>query len=342
MLPVVDAHLDLAYNVLFGRDLRLTAAEIREQEKREEKSCMVTIPELKKGGVALAVGSIFVSPKEFPESTDIEFDPDRAAEAKKEVGVYQTWEDEGIVRIIRGRDSLAEHMSAWEDDRMPGILIAMESAEPIASPDELEWWFDAGVRMIGPAWGPTRYCGGFAGQRGQATGFTPMGRDLVAGMSDMGIPLDLAHSSVELFWEGLESDVPHVVTTHTTPRELLGVERMPNGEMMNALASRGGIVGLGMGNMFLAQSWFGEGGDRPPIPLSTAGEVFKLMADSAGWDHVGIGSDLDGGIGVEESPVELDTIADMRKLEDVLPEEVAPGVLGGNWLRFFREALPPA
>ena len=338
-LPVVDAHLDLAHNVLAGRDLTLTPTEIRQKEQRREKQSMVTIGELSKGGVAIVFGSIFVSPREFPESTDIEFDRERAAEAKKEVEVYQSWEDQGLVRLIRTKSSLEEHLALWKEDRKPAVMITMESAEPIESPDELGWWYDAGVRMIGPAWGPTRYCGGFAGQNGQAKGLTPLGHELVAAMKDLRIPFDTAHSSVELFWEALSADLPHVVCTHTSPRELNGVDRMPDAAMMKALAERGGIVGLGLGNMFVDSSWWGEG-ERGPVSLDSVGRTFEMMAAAAGWDHVGIGSDLDGGIGVEESPVELDTIADIRKIGEVLPEDARAGVLGGNWLDFMRQALP--
>ena len=215
----------------------------------------------------------------------------------------------------------------------------MEGAEPIERPDELQWWFDAGLRMIGPAWGPTRYCGGFTGSRGIASGFTDIGRELVAGMKELSIPLDLAHSSVELFAEGVASDHPSVCCTHTTPRELMGIERMPDGAAMKALADRGGVIGLGLGNIFLSKRWWGDG-DRGPVPVSTVGEVFELMARSAGWDHVGIGSDLDGGIGLDESPVELESIADIVKIGDTIPPEAHAGVLGENWIRFLRGALP--
>jgi membrane dipeptidase len=70
------------------------------------------------------------------------------------------------------------------------------------------------------------------------------------------------------------------------------------------------------------------------------GEVFELMARSAGWDHVGIGSDLDGGIGVDESPVELESIVDIAKIGETIPPEAHAGVLGENWIRFLRGALP--
>jgi membrane dipeptidase len=112
---------------------------------------------------------------------------------------------------------------------------------------------------------------------------------------------------------------------------------MPDAEMMRALAQRGGMIGLGLGNMFVKPSW--NTGDTP-VPLSRVGEVLALMADAAGWDHVGIGSDLDGGIGLDESPEGLESIGDIGKIGDVVPADARDGVLGANWIRFLQSALP--
>jgi membrane dipeptidase len=271
------------------------------------------------------------------EGTDHDADPELVARGKQQVALYRQLEDEGRVRIIRTQALLDDHLRLWDTDHVPGLLIAMEGAEPIESPDDLRWWIDAGVRMIGTAWGPSRYSGGFAGSHGVAGGLTPIGKELVAAMKDLSVALDLAHSSVELFWDGVHSDHPHVVCTHTSPREVLQRDRMPNGEMMQALAERGGVVGLGLGNMFVEPSW--NAGD-PPVPLARVGEVLTLMAHAAGWNHIAIGSDLDGGIGLDESPDSLDSVGDIGKIGDTLPADARDGVLGDNWLRFLYEALP--
>jgi membrane dipeptidase len=335
---IVDAHIDLGWNMANGRDPRIPVAETRHVEAKDSQQCMVSLPDMRDGRVALFFGSIFVM-RGVKEGTDHDVDPEIVARGKHQVDLYRQLEDEGLVRIIRTRSSLDDHLTAWSDDRVLGLLIAMEGAEPIESPDDLQWWFDAGVRMIGPAWGPSRYCGGFAGPHGVPGGFTPAGKELVAGMKTLGLPLDLAHSSVELFWEGVESDLDVVVCTHTSPREVLKRDRMPDAEMMRALAKRGGVVGLGLGNMFVEPEW--TAGDDP-VPLARVGEVLSLMASAAGWDHVGIGSDLDGGIGLDESPAGLESIGDLAKIGDVVPDGARDGVLGGNWLRVLRGALPTA
>ena len=330
----------MAWNAVNGRRLELTAAEVRAKEQKTEQECMVTLPELRRGGVAVVFGSIFVRPKHTGKDEDPVFDEDTHSEGLAQADVYRRWEDEGLVRLIRDRGSLAAHLESWQDDSIPGVVVAIEGAEPIKDPDELTRWFELGVRSIGTAWGFSRYSGGYSGSWGRPGGFTPMGRELLAGMLELGILLDVAHGSAELRAEGIALAPGRVCCTHTSPREVIGIERMPDTSEMKALAEVGGVTGLGLGGIFLDRGWWGEGGERPPLPLRLAAEVFEVMAGGAGWDHVGIGSDLDGGIGVQESPDELESIADLGRLADFLPPDAAAGVMGENWIRLLERVLP--
>jgi membrane dipeptidase len=71
----------------------------------------------------------------------------------------------------------------------------------------------------------------------------------------------------------------------------------------------------------------------------------RHIRDLAGnANHVAIGTDLDGGLGRDQIPVEIRTIADLPKLADALadanfPDDAIRDVMGGNWMRFFRSAL---
>jgi membrane dipeptidase len=108
---------------------------------------------------------------------------------------------------------------------------------------------------------------------------------------------------------------------------------------MHALAERAGVIGLVLYNGFLEPGW---NGDRS-ISV-TLNEHLRRHADHVarvcGWSYVGIGSDLDGGFGLEESPSEIDTVADLHRVGEVVPTEVREAVLGANWLRFLRSSLP--
>jgi len=64
------------------------------------------------------------------------------------------------------------------------------------------------------------------------------------------------------------------------------------------------------------------------------------VARLIGWERVAVGSDMDGGLGVDETPLELDTAADLARVGDAAPLEAREGFLGGNWLRFLERALP--
>ena len=63
-------------------------------------------------------------------------------------------------------------------------------------------------------------------------------------------------------------------------------------------------------------------------------------------NHVGLGSDFDGGFGAESIPAGMDTIADLGRIAPALGEELGYGdediaaIMGGNWLRLLQEALP--
>ncbi len=133
--------------------------------------------------------------------------------------------------------------------------------------------------------------------------------------------------------------ITRVCVSHANARALTPTDRHLSDDVIRIVVARGGVIGLVLYNAFLEPRW------RQNQPLTvTLGEHLRRQAEYiagiGGWDHVGIGSDLDGGFGREESPAEIDTIADLRKVGSVVPAEAREGVLGTNWLNFLRAALP--
>jgi membrane dipeptidase len=92
-------------------------------------------------------------------------------------------------------------------------------------------------------------------------------------------------------------------------------------------------------NGFLDPSWR-RGGSTEVSVADHVRRHAEHIAGVAGWESVGIGSDLDGGFGRAECPVEIETIADLHEVGSMAPAEAREGVLGGNWLRFLRAMLP--
>ena len=208
-------------------------------------------------------------------------------------------------------------------------------------------WWARGVRAIGLTWGRTRYAAG----TGAPGGLTQMGRELLRAMRQRGLILDTSHLAEQAFFEALEFFPDRVMASHSNPRALLQVsgiepvvpaDRHLSDEMIRAIGARGGVIGLNLINYFLEPRWTLT---DQTIPVSIFDQCKKLLEHNAvliGWDRLGIGSDLDAGMSLDCSPLELDTIADFARFAEVVPAEARDGVLGQNWLRFLRASLPVA
>lgn len=349
-VPIVDSHLDLAENVTFcGRDLTLTVNELREREKQTEEQAMVTLPELERGGIAVVFATIFpgvpaknASPERAAEPGAYSTPEEAEANGLQQVELYETWERQDRIRLIKSVTDLEDHLKLWTGDRKPGLVMLMEGADAILSPEDLPRWWRRGLRMIGLTWGDTRYATGVGA--GSTTlkpgGLTAQGAVMLEKMAEFGFIWDISHLAEDGVWQGLEMGTPRVCASHANAQALTPTNRHLSDDVIRAVAERGGVVGVTLCNSFLDPSWKE---DKPTaITLEHVRRHAEHMAKLGGWNVVGIGSDLDGGFGLEETPVELDTIADLHKLGSIAPAERSADILGGNWLRFLRSALPAA
>jgi len=348
-LPLVDSHLDLAENVtLFGRDLTLGVAEIRALEKRTTRQATVSLPELERGGIAVAFATVTAG--FLAEDVGENFEPRSAlyctseeaeAQALAQIGLYQGWEELGRVRLLGSVNDLDHHLQLWRHDRKPGLVLLMEGADPIVHVRDLPKWWQRGVRMIGLTFGDTNYGTGVAG--GSPTfrwgGLTSQGFELLGQMAELCFIWDISHLAEEGVWQGLELDFPRVCASHATARALIPTDRHLSDEVIRTVAERGGVIGLMLYNGFLEPGWKGDQSVSVTLDEHLRRHA-NYIANLSGWEHLGVGSDLDGGFGLEESPSEIDTVADLHKVGSVLPAEVRRAVLSTNWLNFLRSSLP--
>lgn len=360
--PVVDAHLDLAFNALLnGRDLTRTVDEIRATELRDREQSMVSLPDLSRAGVAVVCATLFVEPATVWSAaymnnmtaktrSRVYSTPQEAEKlALEQLELYQRWQDDGHARIITNKATLEEHLRRWPTDLKLGLIVLMESADPIVEPDNLERWHRRGLRMISLAWGQSRYAGG----TGSTGGLSAEGRELLQGMRELGIVHDVSHLAEEAFWEGLEVGHHALCATHSNARNLLPT---PQGEspnlppnrhlsdaMIDAIGRENGVIGVNLINAFLDARWrIGQpAGTNPAVHLGQQARAqTEYLAGRIGWDKVGVGSDIDAGAGGEETPQDLQRASDYPNLARLAPESHQEAVLGGNWLRFFARALP--
>lgn len=348
-LPLVDSHLDLAENVtLFGRDLTLSATEIRAIEKRATRQATVSLPDLERGGIAVVFATVtggFLAAdvgEGFEPRSAIYHTPEEAeAQALTQIALYEEWQKQGRARLLKSVDDLDHHLRLWRQDHKPGLVLLMEGADPIVRVRDLPRWWQRGLRVIGLTYGDTACGSGVAG--GSPTfkqgGLTPEGFALLDAMAELGFIWDISHLTEEGVWQGLERNFPRVCASHANARALTPTDRHLSDNVIRAVAERDGVIGLVLYNKFLEPRWTQD----KPIPVSLDEHLRRHadhVASLVGWDHIGIGSDLDGGLGLEESPVEIDTVADLYKVGADVPAEAREGVLSANWLNFLRAALP--
>ena len=348
-LPLVDSHLDLAENVtLFGRDLTLSAVEIRMSEQRTTRQATVSLPELQRGGIAVAFATVtagFLAEdvgEDFESRSAIYRTPEEAeAQALGQIKLYESWDEQGRARLLRSVDDLDHHLQFWQNDRKPGLVMLMEGADPIIDVRDLPNWWQRGLRMIGLTFGDTNYGVGVGGGSPafKQGGLTPVGLELLGQMAELGFIWDISHLAEEGIWQGLDLEFPRVCASHANARALTPTDRHLGDEVIRAVAEQDGVIGLVLYNGFLEPSWKQDRSISVTLNKHLRRHA-NYIADLSGWNHLGIGSDLDGGFGLEESPLEIETVADLYKVGLVVPAEVREAVLSTNWLNFLRSSLP--
>ncbi len=331
---IVDAHLDLAYNAVRGRDVLRPAIE---QTPDEEGIPSVGLPDLRAGDVGLVCATIFAAPA-VNGAPGYQNADEAHDEATKQLDWYHAQEQAGQFRFVTAGwsgDPPEEPSSATAP--LPAIIL-LEGADPIRTPAEASHWFDRGVRIVGLAWKQTRYAGG----TGMPGPLTAEGVELVRELDRVGMIHDTSHLAEESFWQLMDLADGPVIASHSNCRTLVPTDRQLSDAMIRAIVERGGVIGINFFDKFL---------QRPHIyktrraTLKDVVEHMKHICELAGdAKHVAIGTDMDGGLGREEIPKEIQTSADLYKLADALADggfadEDVLQIMGLNWWRFFGKHL---
>jgi len=364
MTLIIDSHEDLSWNILnLNRDYTLSAYEIRESEKGTpipayNGNTLLGYPQYQQGNIALVFGTLFCTPRKRDEGKyeiQVYDTPQQAYQFYREnLDAYFRLTDKHPekFRLIFNQPELADHMTQWrshleESKGSPppiGIIILMEGAEGIREPAEVEQWYKWGVRIIGPAWAGNQYCGGTR----EPGPLTKEGFNLLDRMAETGLILDISHMDYQSARQALDTYQGQVIASHANAEALIRgipINRHLKDETIRQLIGRGGVMGIIPMNSFLDWEWRNHGG-RSAINLDHVINQIDYICQVAGnTKHVGIGTDFDGGFGVESVPSEIDTIADLPKLAPKLAEkgynenDIA-NIFSGNWLRILMNNLP--
>jgi membrane dipeptidase len=274
--------------------------------------------------------------------------PEQAwAQTQGQLSWYRAMEEAGELVQITDAARLERHLQLWRTDPPPdapiGYVLSLEGADSIITPDRLERAYGQGLRAVGPAhYGPGTYAGGT-----NTTGaLGPRGRELLDEMARLGIILDATHLCDRSFFEALDHFTGRVWASHSNCRALVPHTRQFSDEQIRLLVERDAVIGLPLDAWMMVPGWV-----RGETTPDAAGLTLQQMIDHADHicqiagnaRHVGIGTDLDGAFGNNQTPQDVDTIADLSRLPAMLaargygPEDVED-IAHGNFVRFLRSA----
>ena len=356
---IFDAHLDLAMNAIeWNRDLTQPLAELRRREagmtdKPDRGRGTVSLPEMRRGGIGLCVATQLarVEHSAYSPIPGWRSQAQAWAMTQGQMAWYRAMEEAGEMVQIRDLDGLERHLALWSGEniqhpvgRLPiGCILSLEGADSLLTPRHLERSFADGLRAIGPAhYGPGVYANG----TDAGGGLNERGRELLREAGRLGLILDATHLCDEAFWEALEIFRGPVWASHQNARALVPHMRQFSDEQLKALIARGAVIGTALDAWMLVPGWVR--GKTTPQSANLTLEQFVDHMDhvcqiAGNARHAGIGSDLDGCFGTEQTPQDLDSIADLGKLRAILAArgysaEDIERICWRNFTAFLREA----
>ncbi len=350
---IVDAHLDLSMNALdWNRDLTQPLSSIRNREKGlldkpDRGQNVVTFEELRKGNIGLVVATQIA--RYVSESNPLPgwHSPEQAwAHTQAQRSWYQCMEDLGHLRLIDTKSKLQKHLDTWNQNTSPiGYILSLEGADSLVNLTYLDKAYAYGLRAIGPAhYGPGRYSDGTDAN----SHLHPEGKELLKSMIDKKMILDVTHLCDLSFWDAMEIWTGPVWASHQNSRKIVNHNRQHTDEQMKEVIRRGGVIGAAFDAWMLVPDW--KRGISNPIDLKcnlekVIDQIVYVCTLAGNTNHSGIGSDLDGGYGREQSPYDVQSICDLQLLIEKLMKRGFTNadiekIMHRNWINLFLHSLP--
>jgi len=353
---IMDAHLDLAMNAMeWNRDLKQPVAQLREREKGltdkpDRERNVVSLPALREGKIGLVVATQIARFVRRGSPLPGWHSPEQAwAQTQGQLAWYGAMVEAGEMCQITDKEELEKQVRRWSDnssadvDKPIGFILSLEGADSLVNISYLEKAYRYGLRALGPAhYGEGRYAGG----TGTEDGFSEAGKTLLKEMDSLHMILDVTHLTDLGFTQAMEVYKGPVWASHHNCRTFVKNQRQLTDDQIKILVDRGAVIGGVLDAWMLADGWI-RGVSLPRamgVNLKRLIDHYDHICQIAGnADHIAIGSDLDGAFGTEQSPYDLNSIADLQKLPALLTlrgysDTDIQKILHGNWLRFLRNA----
>ncbi len=352
-MMIFDAHLDLALNgVDWNRDLRQSVDDIRSQETTLGMTGLgrckntLSLPELRAAGVGVCLTTL-LSRLEMPINHDFGHSTPHAcyAYAHAQLAYYRALQADGWIRQICTAEQLTQHVAEFEASPHGtplGYILTMEGADPLLTPDTIDEFYAAGLRSIGLThYGPNRYGGGTRADAGLSLDALP----LIERIEQLGMTIDMTHLSDRSFDQVIDRFGGRIHASHQNSRRLADWQRQFSDDQCRAVIQRDGVIGMAF-DAVMMQHGYVIGQTEARCTIATSVENIDVVCQLAGdCRHVGIGTDLDGGFGYDQTPTDLNRYTDLPpRLAEALSgrgysDADITAIFHGNWLRFFTEVL---
>jgi membrane dipeptidase len=355
---IFDAHLDLSMNAMeWNRDIRLPQVEIRRRELGmndlpDRTRNTVCLPEMRRGRIGVCVATQIARFSGRFSKLPGWMSPEQAwAQTQGQLAWYRAMEECGELKSLRTWSDVEAHAELWrtasdeEARQLPvGYLLSLEGADSILSWRHLEKSREAGLIALGPV----HYGPGIYGHGTDDEGpLTEKGRELLKEMQRLGIILDVTHLCEESFWDALDRYQGPMWASHHNCRALADWNRQLADDQIRALIDRGAVIGMAFDAIMMVHGWAHKRSKPQDFNLKMekiCEHIDHICQIAGNARHVGIGTDLDGGYGTEQTPLDLDSIADLQTLVAPLQKrgytaEQIEGIFSGNFLAFLRENL---
>lgn len=353
---IFDAHLDLSMNAIeWNRDLTRPLTEIRQREmnmfdKPDRGKGTVCLPELRKGKIGIVVATQLARFTPYGSALSGWNSPQQAwSMTQAQLAWYREMEVLGEMIQITDAEQLEAHLAVWNDDSKPdeekpiGYILSLEGADSLVDVSYLHKAYGYGLRAVGLShFGPGRYAPGTKTEGP----ITSLGFELLGEMSKLNMILDTTHLTDQGFDQVLDFYEGPVWSSHHNVRKFVPNQRQLSDHQIERLIKRGAVIG-GMLDCWAMDIRFIDTVSDPwqlDIRLEQLVDHWDHICQLAGNSHhVAIGSDLDGIFGTEQSPWDLNSIADLQKFEFILSnrgykESDIDNIFSENWLRFLRKA----
>lgn len=348
---IFDAHLDLSMNAMeWNRDLTWSVEDIRNSEKGmidkpDRAKNTVSFDAMRKGNIGLCMATQIARYVNKENSLPGWNSPQQAwAQTQGQLSWYKAMEEAGEMVQITNKKELNDHLVLWktsEEKKPIGYILSLEGADSIVTIDHLQRSYEQGLRAIGPAhYGPGTYAHGTDSVGGIGT----KGKALLKEIERLGLILDATHLCDQSFWETMNNYDGPVWASHNNCRALVNHNRQFADEQIKELIERNAVIGMALDAWMMVPNWVrGQSTpERMGVSLQQMIDNIDHICQLAGNAlHVGIGTDLDGGFGKEQGPADLDTIADLQKVPQMLKdkgytETDIANIMNGNFLRFLQ------